>query len=673
MMKFYTTSSKISKASPDLLGGKGYGLWEMTKAGFPVPPAVIIPPAVCRAYDKDPEKVMEWVHQEVLPYADNFLSKELGYAPLLSVRSGAAVSMPGMMDTVLNVGLTDENEFFYRERLGSDCYEDCRKRLVEMYSDVVLGLDRSHFEGLDYATRLKRYWSLTGEAFPDAETQILNSIEAVFKSWSNPRAEAYRAHNGIPDKMGTAVILQVMVYGNSGGNSCTGVVFSRNPNHGGKEFYGEFLVNAQGEDIVAGTSTPHDIEDLWTWNEDMYTRLMSEVKNLENHRGDMQDIEFTIDNGKLWILQTRNGKRTAEAAMRIAIDLMDEERISWEEVCKRVKLADYLMATKIKLAGIPPTATGTGIAASSGIAIGRAVFSSAAALKCTDPCILIANETTPEDITGMIAAAGILTTTGGATSHAAVVARGMNTPAIVGVTGLEIKGELSAGYNGAHKIDVGDWVTLDGNTGRFWLGKALPVVNGSDLEVAHELRNLAREASESLKIALTYEDMSTEGCLIPVGRVEYLELHKMLAGMKSGVLDLRPAHTQDEASANIIDMFGGTHTDYVGLVEALKTALLHPNADLKLILPTGGKLPPELELDDRLTVIPTITGLDDLILATGPVFMDAFKAPVSSKAIEKLNALKAVAGEEAEAVILSSQDPKSFAKTDMQLLQEALA
>ena len=675
-MKFYTTDSKISKPSPDLLGGKGFGLWEMSKAGLPVPPAVIIPPSVCREYTKNPELVMEWVDEVFIDKASDFLySKMDGHLPLVSVRSGGKVSMPGMMDTVLNVGLDDSNYWSYTERLGAACFENCWLRLVEMYSDVVMGLDRSSFHGcLTPEAVLKRYWTLTKEPFPDRRTQLLRSIEAVFKSWDNPRAVAYRDLNGISHKDGTAVIVQAMVYGNSGQESCTGVVFTRNPNTGDNNIYGEFLVNAQGEDIVAGTRTPHDINEMAGWCEGTaFTDLLDYATALENLKGDMQDIEFTVDNGKVWILQTRNGKRTSEASLRIALDLYAAGTIDLSTLCERVTLADYLNVTRTRLALHDVPHTGVGIPASSGIAIGRAVFSSAAALKCSEPCILITNETTPEDISGMNAAAGILTITGGATSHAAVVARGMNKPAIVGATNLEIKGEISASYHGAHKIDVWDWVTLDGNTGEFWLGEALPVIKGEKTDSATQLCAVLRANDPSLKIALTMDDMEPTGCLIMAGLVHPTELFDMVACMESGVIDLRSPYALDEASTHIMAMFGGVAREEGARVAALMAANLKPNAEIMVILGSA-PLPPSLEADERVIVIPEATSFEDLVLASGPVLMGTSSASSLSPAgVAKLNALKAAAGESTEVMTLSALDPNSFAKTDMQVLQGKLA
>lgn len=672
-MKAYTTDSNISNPSSDLLGGKGYGLWEMSKLGLPVPPAVIIPPAVCRAYAKDPEKVMAWVDELVIPKVNEYLYTKLGgHAPLISVRSGAKVSMPGMMDTVLNVGLDDTNIFHYTERLGEACYEDCRLRLVEMYSDVVMGIPRHEFAGCNSLTALKRYWTLTKEPFPDRETQLLRSIEAVFKSWNNPRAVAYRALNGIPHKAGTAVILQAMVYGNSGENSLTGVVFSRNPNTGDDELFGEYMVNAQGEDIVAGIRTPQNITAMEHTHPEAYTSLLNYLSVLEQTRKDMQDVEFTLDNGKLWILQTRSGKRTSLASLRIALDLHFANEIDFDTLCERVSLEDYLNVTRPKLAPGAPEHTGEGIAASTGIAVGRAVFTSAAALKCSDPCILIAKETTPEDITGMAAAAGILTVTGGATSHAAVVARGMNTPAIVGATHLEIQGELAAGIDGVHKIDVGDWVTLDGNTGRFWLGQALPVEKAATHGSAYVLTQLLRDHSDALRIARTYKDFGSTGCLIPAGVVEANEFIQMVSEMESGVIDLRSTNALTPEAANIADMFGGVAGEEERLMNLLDGCLFPANSKIMLIL-GGVPLTANMQENGDLSVIPTVSTLEEMLLATGEAFYSPTASKISPVALMRLNLLKEAANEKTSVVTLSASSPDSLAKTDMQLLQENLA
>ena len=453
-----------------LLGGKGAGLVYMTNHGVNVPPFVILPTTLWAEYRAKPKTFMKAISGQLGAIQKHF-KDQLGYMPLLSVRSGARVSCPGMLDTILNVGLDDSTAPVWIDKLGAACFDDSYKRLVTLYGSVVKGLERHKLEEYSAADIDGYYQRKTGEDFPDTKGQILGSIEAVFKSWDNSRAKFYRKMNNIPEEWGTAVVIQAMVFGNLNDNSGTGVLFTRNPDTGSNEVTGEFLVNAQGEDVVAGIRTPMPLSQMHTWNADVATELLSTVNILEESKKDVQDVEFTIQDGKLYILQTRNAKRSAGAAVKIAMDMLDEGLIDASTALKRVTLRQYDLAQVPVISPsfkTPPVATG--IPACSGVVTGKPVFTAQSAIDCKVPCILITKETTPDDIEGMDAAVGVLTLTGGATSHAAVVARGMNKPCVVGL------------LHGNH-ISMDDFqdkatVSFDGSTGRVWF-EAVPVIDGS--------------------------------------------------------------------------------------------------------------------------------------------------------------------------------------------------
>lgn len=458
---------KLKKLGPELLGGKGFGLSTMAADGLPVPPALIFPTSVCSSYQADPSWVMERVREELPEIKEYFVSK-FGFMPLLSVRSGARVSMPGMMDTVLNVGLDNSTFPLWEEKLGYDCAYDSACRLIEMYGSVVNGIARESFEGLDAEARSALYTKHTGSEFPDADAQILGAIEAVFNSWNNDRAKVYRKMNNIPEEWGTAVVLQAMVFGNLNDNSATGVLFTRNPDSGERVILGEYLVNAQGEDVVAGTRTPNPLDDMKKATPEVYEELIATVLNLEKARKDMQDVEFTIQDGKLYILQTRNAKRSAKAAVRIAMEMVEEGTLTKEEALKRVTARQFDVAQQSVIDPEFKTEPDfTGIPACSGVVKGVVVKTAAAAINCKEPCILVTQETTPDDIAGMAAAIGVLTMTGGATSHAAVVARSMDRPCVVGL------GKSLGDFN------AGDTITIDGASGKVWRSE-VPVISGAD-------------------------------------------------------------------------------------------------------------------------------------------------------------------------------------------------
>ncbi len=509
----------------DLLGGKGAGLAEMTNAGLPVPPGFTITTEACNAYYAEGGKFPAGMWEqtlEALGAVERATGKKFGDAsnPLLvSVRSGAKFSMPGMMDTVLNLGLNDHTlEGLARLTQNSRFAYDAYRRFIQMFGKIVLNIDGELFEhALDQAKRkakaaldtdltakdlknvckefkkiVKRH---SGLAFPtDPHRQLQESVKAVFRSWNGDRARAYRRREKIPDNLGTAVNIVTMVFGNMGADSGTGVAFTRNPATGEKKLFGDYLANAQGEDVVAGIRTPKHIDEL---NQDMpqvYRQFVDVAEKLERHYRDMQDLEFTVERGKLWMLQTRNGKRTGPAAVKIAVDMAREGLIDERTAVLRVPPGDL---DQLLHKTIDPKAElkvlAQGINASPGAAAGQVVFTPRDAEEWAadgHPVILVRRETSPEDVRGMDAAQGILTSTGGPTSHAAVVARGWGKPCIVGASDVDIsyaKNEFTA--NGI-RIRRGDWITIDGTTGRVIAGEA-PVVDPVLGEDFHQLMRFA--------------------------------------------------------------------------------------------------------------------------------------------------------------------------------------
>jgi pyruvate,orthophosphate dikinase len=517
----------------ETLGGKGAGLAEMTRADVPVPAGFTISTDVCEYYYDHDETYPDGLEQEVqrnLDRLESMMGKTLGDPkdPLLvSVRSGAAVSMPGMMDTVLNLGLNDEAVDGLAQKSGNERFAwDSYRRFINMFGDVVMGVKHEEFEkvlermkknkGVENDTDLdaadlkklvtqykKVYKENTGAEFPqDPKDQMWKTINAVFGSWNNPRAINYRKLNDIKGLKGTAVTVMSMVFGNFGEDSGTGVCFSRDPSTGEKVFYGEYLMNAQGEDVVAGIRTPMAIKTLSDRDPKIYKQLVEVKDKLERHYQDMQDMEFTIEQGKLYLLQTRNGKRTGVAAVKIAVDMVNEGLIDKEKAMDRVTPAqlDQVFHPMIdpKAAESAKSLT-KGLNASPGAATGQVVFTADEAeqwVKDGKKVLLARKETSPEDIGGMHAAEGVLTSTGGMTSHAAVVARGMGTPCVVGAKGVVISGKNM--MVGEKKFKQGDFVTIDGTTGNVYEG-ALPLmepkISGelrAFLEWTDDVRNKAR-------------------------------------------------------------------------------------------------------------------------------------------------------------------------------------
>jgi pyruvate,orthophosphate dikinase len=496
----------------DVLGGKGSGLAEMSKAGVPVPPGFTISTEVCNIYFQNKNSVPKEIEQEIAQAISNLetqIDKKLGDPSnplLLSVRSGAKFSMPGMMNTILNLGLNDQTTEGLAKISGNPRFAyDCYRRFIQMFGEVALDIDMHKFDEVfdarkhkakvkldtdltaddlkaiiaDYKKLVKK---VTGKDFPqDAHQQLAMSRDAVFRSWWGPNATTYRRMEKIPDELGTAANVQAMVFGNMGDNSGTGVGFTRNPATGEKEFWGEFLINAQGEDVVAGIRTPQPMAELESVMPDAFKQLKQITSSLEKHYRDMQDFEFTIENGKLYMLQTRNGKRTGAAAVRVAVDMVDEGMISKKEAVLRVapKQLDQLLHPMFDPKSLPKlTKLTNGIDASPGAAVGRVVFSAEDAVEASKkgPVILVRKETTPDDIHGMEVAKGILTAVGGKSSHAAVVARGMGLPCIVGAGAIHIDehGKKFSVKVGEKEVVVkeGDWISMDGATADVYLGQA---------------------------------------------------------------------------------------------------------------------------------------------------------------------------------------------------------
>jgi pyruvate,orthophosphate dikinase len=515
MSKYVYLFSEGNASMRNLLGGKGANLAEMTGLGLPVPRGFTVTTEACTKYYNDGKVISKEIEDqiyEMLAKTEEIVGKTFGDPEnpfLVSVRSGARASMPGMMDTILNLGLNDEvvlglAKLTNNERFAYDSY----RRFIQMFSDVVMEVEKPKFEkilddvkeenGAKFDTDLtaenlmevvKRYKVLfkkeKGFDFPQApKIQLMEAVKAVFRSWDNPRAIVYRRLNDIPGDWGTAVNVQEMVYGNMGNDSGTGVAFTRNPSTGEKKLYGEFLMNAQGEDVVAGIRTPKPMEMMKEVNPEAYNQFVNIANTLENHYRDMQDMEFTIEKGKLFMLQTRNGKRTAAAALKIAVDLVDEKMLTKEEAIMKVdpKQLDALLHPNFEgksLKNANPIAKG--LPASPGAATGKVYFRAEDTVEAVKNgeklVVLVRLETSPEDIEGMHVSQGILTGRGGMTSHAAVVARGMGTCCVAGCSDIKINEEEKyfIDKNGRKYVE-GDWISLDGSTGNVY-GEKLPTVN----------------------------------------------------------------------------------------------------------------------------------------------------------------------------------------------------
>ena len=509
-MKYVYKFKEGNASMRNLLGGKGANLAEMTNLGLPIPQGFTITTEACTSYYENGKKISKEIEEEILSNLkdlEELQGKKFGdnSDPLLvSVRSGARASMPGMMDTILNLGLNDiAVEGFAKKTNNPRFAYDSYRRFIQMYSDVVMEVPKSYFEkiidelkaekGVHFDTELttedlkelvKRFKevykeNMNGEEFPqDPSEQLMGAVKAVFRSWDNPRAIVYRRMNDIPGDWGTAVNVQAMVFGNMGETSGTGVAFTRNPSTGEKGIYGEYLINAQGEDVVAGVRTPQPISKLAEDLPECYKEFMELAHKLENHYRDMQDMEFTIQEGKLYFLQTRNGKRTAPAAIQIACDLVDEGMIDEKEAVLRIdaKSLDQLLHPTFDKDSLKAgEVIGQALPASPGAAAGKVVFTAEEAKELGkggkgERVVLVRLETTPEDIEGMVAAQGILTVRGGMTSHAAVVARGMGTCCVSGCGEIKINEEAKQFELGGYTFNEGDYISLDGTTGKIYKG-----------------------------------------------------------------------------------------------------------------------------------------------------------------------------------------------------------
>ncbi len=574
ILNFKSKDSKKIKTPKNFLGGKGANLSEMGRMGLPVPPGFTISTKVCDLFYKDKKKLNKNIITSIkkeLKAVEKEVSKKFGDLKnplLLSVRSGARVSMPGMMDTILNLGLNDKTVKALASKTSNGRFaKDSYRRFIQMYGNVVMGVEGYHFEELIENYKLTKGVLLDTDLdendwdgliedfkrtvkdkanrdFPqDVHEQLLGAISAVFLSWDSKRAKVYRKLNHIPAEWGTAVNVQSMVFGNMGDDCATGVVFTRNPSDGENEIYGEYLINAQGEDVVAGTRTPQYITKKARQNakvkassmeESMpkvYKQLYKILKKLEKHYKDMQDVEFTVENKKLWMLQTRSGKRTAKSAVKIAVDMVKEKLISKKEAVLRIdphSLDNLLHPTLDEKSTINVIANG--LPASPGAASGKVVFTSEEAERLTSmmqDTILVRVETSPEDIQGMHAAKGILTARGGMTSHAAVVARGMGRPCVSGSSEIDINYENKSFKTSSMEIKEGDIITIDGSTGRIIKGSVAtvkPEISGDFSKLmswADSYRKLKiRTNSETPKDTKTAKDFGAEG--IGLCRTEHM-------------------------------------------------------------------------------------------------------------------------------------------------------
>jgi len=620
LMKYVYDFSEGNKDLKDLLGGKGANLAEMTNLGLPVPPGFTITTEACQAYlrsGREPDGLAEQV-AERLTVLEQRMGKHLGQSddPLLvSVRSGAKFSMPGMMETVLNIGLSDQSVRGLAAQSGNERFAfDSYRRLIQMFGKTVLGIDGEYFEdALDAAKHAKGTTSdldldagdlrklvetfkdvvveRAGRQFPqDPREQLDLAIRAVFESWNTPRAVIYRRQERIPSDLGTAVNVVAMVFGNLDANSGTGVAFTRDPATGAKGVYGDYLQNAQGEDVVAGIRNTVPLAELEKIDKRSYDELLKIMQTLEEHYRDLCDIEFTIERGKLWMLQTRVGKRTAEAAFRIATQLVDQGLIDMDEAIQRVTGAQLaqLMFPRFQ-ASTSRQKIASGIAASPGAAVGKAVFDSYTAVKWSrsgEQVILVRRETNPDDLDGMIAARGILTSRGGKTSHAAVVARGMGKTCVCGVEALDVdtKQRMFRAPGGV-EVQEGDVISIDGTSGAVYLGE-VPVVdspvvryfetgtNPEGDELVSAVDRIMRHADGTRRMAVranadTPDDAERARRFGAQGIGLCRTEHMFLGDRRQLVERLILADTDDEREAALAALLPLQRADFVGLFEAM--------------------------------------------------------------------------------------------------------
>ncbi|MBQ4157664.1 MAG: pyruvate, phosphate dikinase [Clostridia bacterium] len=594
----------------NLLGGKGANLAEMTNIGLPVPQGFTITTEACTQYYEDGRKINEAIQAEIMENIakmEEITGKKFGDMenPLLvSVRSGARASMPGMMDTILNLGLNEQVVEVMAEKSGNPRWAyDCYRRFIQMFSDVVMEVGKKYFEKLiddmkeekgvsfdneltaedlkDLANQFKaEYKNQLGEDFPsDPKVQLFKAIEAVFRSWDNPRANIYRMDHDIPYSWGTAVNVQMMAFGNMGDTSGTGVAFTRNPATGEKGLMGEFLMNAQGEDVVAGVRTPMPIAQMSEILPEVYEQFLGVCKTLENHYRDMQDMEFTIEDKKLYMLQTRNGKRTAAAAIKIACDLIDEGMITEEEALMQIdaKSIDMLLHPTFDTAALKKAVpVGKGIAASPGAAAGAIVFTAEDAVKHGkngEKVVLVRLVTSPEDIEGMKYAQGILTVRGGQTSHAAVVARGMGTCCVSGCGDIKMDEENKRFTLAGREYHEGDEISLDGSTGNIY-GELIPTVPadpnsgyfGRIMALADKYKTMGvRTNADSPADAQQAVAFGAQG--IGLCRTEHMFFDPARIGSFREMICAETVEEREIALAKIEPM---QQSDFEGLFEALK-------------------------------------------------------------------------------------------------------
>ncbi|HEX7255179.1 MAG TPA: pyruvate, phosphate dikinase [Gaiellaceae bacterium] len=606
----------------ELLGGKGIGLAEMTQLGVPVPAGFTITTDACRAYMASGGEFPDGLEEEIdehLARLEETTGKRFGDPedPLLvSVRSGAAISMPGMMDTILNVGLNDEAAAGLARRTGNERFaRDSYRRLIQMYGETVDGIDGHRFADVlagredDLAGLIETFKAIyreeTGRPFPqDAREQLTRAVSAVFESWNTPRAQTYRRHNGIPDDLGTAVNVVQMVFGNKGEQSGTGVAFTRDPSTGRPGLFGEFLADAQGEDVVAGIRTPEPLERMKDRLPEAFDEFVQTVRRLEEHYRDMQDLEFTVEDGRLYLLQTRTAKRTAAAALKGAVDMVEEGLISHEEAVARIDPGqlDQLLHPRID-PGSSYEVVAIGLNASPGAASGAVVFDADTAEERGsdgEAVILVRWETTPDDIHGMIHAKGILTAHGGMTSHAAVVARGMGKPCVAGCEALTLDMDArTMSLNGA-TLKEGDTLSIDGGTGEVIVGEVAliaPEIN-EDFETvlgwADDLRRLkVRANADNPEDAAKAREFGAEG--IGLCRTE----HMFMADDRLPVVrEMIMASTEDERRSALDRLLPHQQSDFEGIFEAMAGLPV----TIRLLDPPLHEFLPSLEeaTDDRM-------------------------------------------------------------------------
>ena len=593
----------------ELLGGKGANLAEMTKIGLPVPQGFTISTEACTQYYEDGRKINDEIKAEIMEYVEKMegiTGKKFGDLenPLLvSVRSGARASMPGMMDTILNLGLNEDVVEVMAKRSGNPRWAwDCYRRFIQMYSDVVMEVGKKYFEVLidemkekkgvvqdvdltaddlkELARQFKaEYKNKLGSDFPtDPKEQLMGAIQAVFRSWDNPRANIYRRENDIPYSWGTAVNVQSMAFGNMGDDCGTGVAFTRNPATGEKKLFGEFLTNAQGEDVVAGVRTPMPISEMADKFPEAYAQFTQVCEILEKHYHDMQDMEFTVENGKLYMLQTRNGKRTAPAALKIACDLVDEGMIDEKKAVAMIepRTLDTLLHPQFDAKALKAAAPiGKALAASPGAAAGKIVFTAEDAKEWAargEKVVLVRLETSPEDIEGMMAAQGILTVRGGMTSHAAVVARGMGTCCVSGCTEINMDEENKQFTLAGKTYHEGDFLSLDGSTGNIYDG-AIPTVEatiagefGRIMAWADQYRRLkVRTNADSPRDAIKARSLGAEG--IGLCRTEHMFFEE---GRIASFREMICSDTVEEREAALAKIMPMQQADFEGLYEAME-------------------------------------------------------------------------------------------------------